>query len=287
MKKACRDFGRLFFLEILEQRMKTYTRVLTIAGSDSSGGAGIQADLKTISACGCYGISVITAVTAQNTQEVAAIHPVPVAVIEAQIGAVLDDIGVDGIKIGMLYSREAVEQVAAALGRCGCASIVMDPVMIATSGDALTCGEVAGAMKERLFPQVRLLTPNIPEAEILLGRVIGPDLADAARQMAGDFSLSVLMKAGHLQGEKLVDVLYDHDSGRLTMFENLRVQTKNTHGTGCTLSAAIASFLARGAALPEAVRQAEDFLHGAIRKGAFYTLGKGHGPVHHFYRFWQ
>ena len=267
--------------------MKTYTRVLTIAGSDSGGGAGIQADLKTISACGCYGMTVITAVTAQNTQGVTAIHPVPVAVIEAQIGVVLDDIGVDGIKIGMLYSKEAVEQVAMALAPCDCASIVMDPVMVATSGDSLMGGEVAGAMKERLFPLVHLLTPNIPEAEKLLGRAIGPDLADAARQMAGDFSLSVLMKAGHLQGEKLVDVLYDHDSGILTMFENRRVQTNNTHGTGCTLSSAIASFLARGFALPEAVRQAEDYLNGAIRKGAFYSLGGGHGPVHHFYQFWQ
>ena len=267
--------------------MKTYTRVLTIAGSDSGGGAGIQADLKTISACGCYGMSVITAVTAQNTRGVAAIHPVPVSVIAAQIRAVLEDIGVDGIKIGMLYSREAVEQVALALGPCDCTSIVMDPVMIATSGDSLVGGEVAGAMKERLFPLVRLLTPNIPEAESLLGRTIGSDLADAARQMAGDFSLSVLMKAGHLQGEKLVDVLYDHDSGMLTMFETRRVQTENTHGTGCTLSSAIASFLARGATLPQAVRQAEDYLHGAIRKGAVYTLGEGHGPVHHFYQFWQ
>ena len=267
--------------------MKTYTRVLTIAGSDSGGGAGIQADLKTISACGCYGMSVVTAVTAQNTQGVSAIHPVPVAVIEAQIGAVLDDIGVDGIKIGMLYSKEAVERVAMALEQCGCNSIIMDPVMVATSGDSLIGGEVAEAMKERLFPLVHLLTPNIPEAEKLLGRAIGSDLADAARQMAGEFSLSVLMKAGHLQGEKLVDVLYDYDTEILTLFENRRVPTENTHGTGCTLSSAIASFLAKGAALPEAVRQAEDYLNGAIRNGAFYALGDGHGPVHHFYQFWQ
>jgi hydroxymethylpyrimidine/phosphomethylpyrimidine kinase len=264
-----------------------YTRILTIAGSDSGGGAGIQADLKTISACGCYGMSVITAVTAQNTLGVTAIHPVPVAVIDAQIRAVLDDIGADGIKIGMLYSKEVVEQVAAALREYKCRSIILDPVMIATSGDPLVWGEVTGAMKDGLFPLIRLLTPNIPEAESFLGSSIGDDLADAARQMAREFSLSVLVKAGHLNGEKLVDVLYDYGSGTLTMFKNKRIETVNTHGTGCTLSSAITSFVAKGSTLPEAVRRAEEYLNRAITAGDRYRTGRGHGPVHHFHEFWQ
>ena len=268
-------------------QMKTYTRVLTIAGSDSGGGAGIQADLKTISACGCYGMSVITAVTAQNTQGVTAIHPVPAPVIDAQIRAVLDDIGADGIKIGMLYSKEAVEHVATVLRDYECSSIILDPVMIATSGDPLVRGEVTGAMKDGLFPLVRLLTPNVPEAESFLGSSIGHDLADAARQMAGEFSLSVLVKAGHLKGEKLVDVLYEYDSGALTMFENRRIQTVNTHGTGCTLSSAITSFVAKGYTLSDAVRRAEEYLSGAISAGDLYRTGRGHGPVHHFHEFWQ
>lgn len=266
--------------------MKKYTRILTIAGSDSGGGAGIQADLKTISACGCYGMSAITAVTAQNTLGVTAIHPVPVPVIDAQIRAVLDDIGVDGIKIGMLYSKEVVEHVGSVLSRCGCKVIILDPVMIATSGDALIQGNVMEAMKNTLFPAIRLLTPNVPEAENLLGCTISSDLADAARQMAKEFCLSVLVKAGHLKGEELVDVLYDNDTGTLTTFANLRVHTENIHGTGCTLSSAITSFAAMGMALPDAVRRAEEYVNTAIRAGALYRTGRGHGPVHHFHAFW-
>jgi hydroxymethylpyrimidine/phosphomethylpyrimidine kinase len=266
--------------------MKKYTRVLTIAGSDSSGGAGIQADLKTIAACGCYGMSVITAVTAQNTRGVAAIHPVPASIIDAQIRAVLEDIGADAIKIGMLYSPEAVAQVAAALQDFPCGCVVLDPVMIATSGDPLMRGEIGAAMKERLFPLVRLLTPNIPEAESLLGCPIGNDLADAACRLGRDSSLSVLMKAGHLQEGLLVDVLYDKATDATTLFENRRLQTGNTHGTGCTLSSAVAAFAARGLALADAVREAEVYLHGAIEAGASYVTGGGHGPVHHFYRTW-
>ena len=267
--------------------MKTYTRVLTIAGSDSGGGAGIQADLKTIAACGCYGLSVITAVTAQNTRGVAAVHPVPVAMIEAQIKAVLDDIGAAAIKIGMLYSAEAVERVAEVLSGFPCESIILDPVMIATSGDPLMRGDLGAAMKTRLFPLVRLLTPNIPEAENLLGCAIGNDLEDAARQLGRDFSLSVLMKAGHLNGDILADVLYDKDAGTTTLFKNQRLQTENTHGTGCTLSSAIAAFAALGMELSDAVQKAEDYLHGAIKAGASYAIGRGHGPVHHFYQYWQ
>jgi hydroxymethylpyrimidine/phosphomethylpyrimidine kinase len=231
-------------------------------------------------------MSAITAVTAQNTLGVTAIHPVPVSMIDAQIKAVLDDIGVDGIKIGMLYSQEVVEHVGHVLSRCECKVIILDPVMIATSGDALVRGDVAETMKNTLFPVVRLLTPNVPEAEHLLGCTISSDLADAARQMAGEFCLSVLVKAGHTQGEELVDVLYDYDTGTLTTFANSRIHTENVHGTGCTLSSAITSFAARGMALPDAVRRAEDYVNKAIRSGALYRLGRGHGPVHHFHAFW-
>jgi hydroxymethylpyrimidine/phosphomethylpyrimidine kinase len=264
-----------------------YTRILTIAGSDSGGGAGIQADLKTISACGCYGMSVITAVTAQNTEGVIAIHPVPVAVINAQIRAVLDDIGTDGIKIGMLYSKEVVEHVATVLREYECNAIILDPVMIATSGDSLVSGDVSEAMKKGLFPLVHLLTPNVPEAENLLGSTISDNLADAARQIAGEFSLSVLLKAGHTKGERIVDVLYEYGSGTLTTFENRRIETVNTHGTGCTLSSAITSFVAKGYTLSDAVRRAEEYLSGAIIAGDLYRTGRGHGPIHHFHQFWQ
>jgi hydroxymethylpyrimidine/phosphomethylpyrimidine kinase len=267
--------------------MKEYTRVLTIAGSDSGGGAGIQADLKAIAACGCYGMSAITAVTVQNTQDVTAIHPVPSPVVEAQIRAVLDDIGADAIKIGMLYSKEVAEQVAMTLSRYPNIPIILDPVLTATSGDPLCRGEIAAAMKHQLYPMVRLLTPNIPEAEELLEHPIGKDLADAATELARKFSLSVLIKAGHLHGERLTDVLHDADSGTLTRFDHQRVHTNNTHGTGCTLSAAIASFVAKGLALPLAVQRAEEYLHNAIMAGALYKTGRGHGPVHHFHAFWR
>jgi hydroxymethylpyrimidine/phosphomethylpyrimidine kinase len=267
--------------------MKKYTRVLTIAGSDSGGGAGIQADLKTFSACGCFGMSVITAVTAQNTLGITALHPIPISVIEAQIHAVMDDIGTDGIKIGMLYSKDAVECVGRVLQQYNKRNIILDPVMTASSGDPLIHGKVTQSMKTSLFPGVRLLTPNIPEAEHLLNYTIGNDLADAARQMAREFSFSVLVKAGHMKGDTLVDVLYDNESGVLTKYANLRVKTDNTHGTGCTLSSAITSFAAKGMSLPDAVRKAEEYLNNAIIAGTTYQVGKGCGPVHHFHEFWQ
>jgi hydroxymethylpyrimidine/phosphomethylpyrimidine kinase len=269
------------------KQMRNYTRVLTIAGSDSGGGAGIGADLKTIAACGCYGMSVITAVTVQNTKGVSDIHPVPAAVIGAQIRAVLDDIGADGIKIGMLYSKEAMEAVAEILGGYPGIPVVLDPVMVATSGDALTREEVGQTMKARLFPLLSLLTPNVPEAQSLLGRTIGDDSADAARRMGKEFSCSVLLKGGHRGGEMLVDVLYDHDSEVVTTFENKRIDTCNTHGTGCTLSSAVTSFLAKGVPLADAVGRAEEYLHAAIVAGAGYRLGSGQGPVHHFHSYWQ
>ena len=267
--------------------MKEYKRVLTIAGSDSGGGAGIQADLKTFSACGCFGTSAITAITAQNTLGVRAIHSVPVEILQAQVRAVIEDIGVDAIKIGMLHSAELIDAVAIVLREADVENIVLDPVMVATSGDPLIEESAIDAMKGLLFPLVKVITPNIPEAEILLGQKIeGEDLAQVAQGLAEEFSVSVLAKAGHLQGDLFIDVLYNSESEKITRFPTTRVDTPNTHGTGCSLSSAIASFLARGEDLETAIASASQYLHGALVAGAEYKIGAGHGPVHHFYRFW-
>ncbi len=269
--------------------MKNYTRVLTIAGSDSGGGAGIQADLKTFSACGCYGMSAVTALTAQNTLGVTAIHPVPVSFLEAQILAVLDDIGVDAIKIGMLHSSEVIETVARLLKNYKCNQVVLDPVMVATSGDRLIEDGAIDSMKKHLFPVVNLITPNIPEAQLLLGQDISGEegLPEAARKLSENHGLSVLLKAGHLSGDRLQDVLVTTPDREQYLYTNTRLATRNTHGTGCTLSSAVAAFLGKGLEVTEAVAEAEKYLHQAIAAGAQYTLGHGHGPVHHFSSHWQ
>lgn len=267
--------------------MKQYKRVLTIAGSDSGGGAGIQADLKAFSACGCFGMSAITAITAQNTMGVTAIHAVPVDVLQAQIRAVIDDIGVDAIKIGMLHSAEVVEGVAAVLKDYSVKNIVLDPVMVATSGDPLIEDDAIAAMQDTLFPLVRLITPNVPEAEILLkDKLETDDLSMIAEKLADEYSVSVLAKAGHLSGTEVVDVLYDIEKKQIDKFISERIQTRNSHGTGCTLSSAVASFLAKDLELTEAVGTAVNYVHEALAVGAQYSIGQGHGPVHHFHKFW-
>jgi hydroxymethylpyrimidine/phosphomethylpyrimidine kinase len=269
--------------------MKSYTRVLTIAGSDSGGGAGIQADLKTIAACGCFGTSAITALTAQNTMGVSDIHPVPIVTLEAQIRAVLDDIGSDAVKLGMLHSVEVIECVARLLVEYRISNIVLDPVMVATSGDKLILDEAIAALQKVLFPVVRLITPNIPEAEIISGRKIKnrAQLGDTAEFLAQKFNLSVLVKGGHLEDETLADVLYDNESSQRRSFTNPKVTTRNTHGTGCTLSSALASFLAQGSSITEATDRALTYINSAIAAGADYRIGGGHGPVHHFHEFWD
>lgn len=269
--------------------MKQYHRVLTIAGSDSGGGAGIQADLKTIAACGCFGTSAITAITAQNTLGVTAIHPVPVSTLEAQIRAVLDDIGADAVKLGMLHSIEVIECVARLLSEYDIHNIVLDPVMVATSGDKLIQDEAISALQESLFPLARLITPNIPEAEIISGRRISgrAQLGETAEQLALKFNLSVLAKGGHLEDDELVDILYDSEKSQLLSFTNIKVATSNTHGTGCTLSSALASFLAQDHSVADATGRAIGYITGAIAAGADYLLGQGHGPVHHFHKFWH
>lgn len=269
--------------------MKQYYRVLTIAGSDSGGGAGIQADLKTISACACFGTSAITAITAQNTIGVMAIHPVPVSFIEAQIRAVLDDIGTDAVKLGMLHSVEVIDCVARLLVDYKVSNVVLDPVMVATSGDKLIEDGAIEALQKQIFPLARVITPNVFEAEILSGRKIagGSELSAVAQKLGTSFGVSVLAKGGHLPGNTLEDILYDQEAAAIVSFKNPKISTANTHGTGCTLSSALASFLARANSVSEAAEQAINYVAKAINSGSRYTIGKGHGPVHHFHRFWD
>ncbi|MFZ6031197.1 MAG: bifunctional hydroxymethylpyrimidine kinase/phosphomethylpyrimidine kinase [Chloroflexota bacterium] len=268
--------------------MKAYPRVLTIAGSDSGGGAGIQADLKTFSALGCYGMSVITALTAQNTLGVTAIHAAPVGFVIEQMDAVLGDIGVDAVKIGMLHSAEIIHAVAERLRRYRISPIVVDPVMVSKSGDALLQEEGTAALKRQLLPLATVLTPNLPEASVLLGRAIQGTAA--CRQACVDLGRlgpkAVLLKGGHLSSPRSPDLLCTPEEVDLLELDAKRIETPNTHGTGCTLSAAVAAFLARGYSIREAVKAAKEYITQALQAGADYTLGHGHGPVHHFFNWW-
>ncbi|MBN2272911.1 MAG: bifunctional hydroxymethylpyrimidine kinase/phosphomethylpyrimidine kinase [Bacteroidales bacterium] len=268
---------------------KHYKRVLTIAGSDSGGGAGIQADIKTISACGCYAMSAITAITVQNTVGVTGVYPVSLEALSGQISAVLDDIGADAVKIGMLHSSDVIKTVTQTLEKYDIENIVLDPVMVATSGDILLQDEAIETLRKVLIPVVRIITPNIPEAEILLGRKINSQeaLPDAAKELSMNRKISVLLKAGHLTESELVDVFYNAEEDTVLTLRSKRRNTKNTHGTGCTLSSAIASFLALGLPLNEALGKAKEYISGAIVSGEGYTLGRGHGPVHHFFKYWE
>ena len=261
-----------------------YARVLSIAGSDSGGGAGIQADLKTFSALGCYGMTAITAITAQNTQGVRAIHGVPPDMLRAQIDAVVEDIGVDAVKIGMLHSPEVVAVVADALRRHHLPHVVLDPVMVATSGDRLMADETVQVLVRELFPLATVVTPNLDEAALLLGRPIpGIEALDgAARALLALGAPAVLLKGGHLPGDEVVDVLVLPDR-TLQHLRSPRIATHNGHGTGCTLSSAIAAHLALGQALPEAVALARAYILGAIQAGAAVRTGQGHGPLNHGY----
>ena len=262
-----------------------FPKVLTIAGSDSGGGAGIQADIKSISANGCYATSAITAITAQNTLGVNAVEGLSVEIIEGQIDAVLSDIGTDSIKIGMLYSAEVVHCVARMLRKYAISNVVLDPVMISTSGHKLTEDSAIEALKSELMPLVRVITPNIPEAEILLGETINKqeDLPSAARRLAERYEVSVLLKAGHLVNDELIDIFYNRETDESIELSARRIDTRNTHGTGCTLSSAFAAHLAKGIPLTEAARVAKAYINNAIIHGAHQTIGNGHGPVAHFY----
>ncbi len=263
---------------------------MTIAGSDSGGGAGIQADIKTIAACGCFAASAITAITAQNTVCVSGIHPVPVDMIEKQIRAVLDDIGADAVKIGMLHNSEIITTVSRTLASYDIRHIVLDPVMVATSGNILL-EEAIETLKAELLPMATLITPNIPEARLLLGQSQWDDscLSEYAQKLSRETGSAVLLKGGHAQRKEQEDVsedvFYCARTNKHFVLTGKRIQTVNTHGTGCTLSSAIASFLARGFGLEEAMFSAKNYLNNALKSGAEYSIGTGHGPVHHFWNY--
>ncbi|MFN3813506.1 MAG: bifunctional hydroxymethylpyrimidine kinase/phosphomethylpyrimidine kinase [Aquificaceae bacterium] len=258
-------------------------RVLTIAGSDSSGGAGIQADLKTFTALGVYGMSAITSITAQNTVDVYEVYPIPPHTVYEQIKVVCEDIGVDAAKTGMLFSADIIMSVAKAVRDFKIEKLVVDPVMISKSGARLLKEDAVDALKEELFPLALTLTPNVPEAEHLCGvKIDSLKLVEKACKLIHSFGCRyVLIKGGHMEGEFSVDVLYDGKS-----FEYLKgrfVKTKNTHGTGCTFSAAISSYLAKGFDVKLSVKKARDYIQGAIQSS--FNIGHGHGPLNHMWFF--
>ena len=257
-----------------------YHRVLSIAGSDSGGGAGIQADIKTISACGCYAATAITAITIQNTLGVHDVMEIPAEIVEKQISDVLDDIGADAIKIGMLTDEAVVEAVSRQLRRHTDIPVVIDPVMVSTSGRQLIDTTAIHVMKSQLLPLATIITPNIPEAEILLDMSIKnkEDMQKAVCRLFTEYHTSVLLKGGHLEGDTLVDLFYD---GTLMELSSMRIYSPNTHGTGCTLSSALASMIARKEPVDEAVRHAKDYVTRAIIAGAGYRLGRGKGSLCH------
>ena len=261
------------------RRMKT---VLTIAGSDCSGGAGIQADLKTIGAFGLYGMSALTAITVQNACGVFRVEPVKASVVEEQLRAVFEDIPPDAVKVGMVVNRENIQAVAAVLRKYRPA-VILDPVMISTSGTALLDERATEALTGQLFPLAELVTPNLPEAQALWGRSICSDGERelAARELAKKYGCSVLIKGGHGAGSA-DDLLYNSKSGVWSWFRNEKISNCNTHGTGCTLSSAAACGLAQGLSLEESVRAAKEYITGAIQSGM--RLGHGNGPLNHFFQ---
>ncbi len=262
-------------------------KLLTIAGSDSGGGAGIQADLKTFSAFGCYGMSVITAITAQNTKGVTATQNIDLSVIASQINAVMTDIGADVIKTGMLATPDIVKTVKTSLSPYSNQCLVVDPVLVATSGASLGGTDVAQAILRDLFPLASIVTPNLYEAGIFLGREISKSsqLADAAADLLKLGAKAVLLKGGHLEGRQLIDLLLINENGitKVVEFKHEKISSLNTHGTGCTLASAIACGLSRKQSMEDAVGQAIDYVQAAIKAGANLKIGAGPGPLWHFY----
>ncbi|MEO6782815.1 MAG: bifunctional hydroxymethylpyrimidine kinase/phosphomethylpyrimidine kinase [Bradyrhizobium sp.] len=260
---------------------------LTIAGSDSSGGAGIQADLKTFAALGVYGASVITALTAQNTTGVSGIHPVPPAFVTAQIDAVFGDLAVEAVKIGMVAQSAAIDAIVAGLTRWSPRHVVLDPVMVATSGDRLLAPDAVEALRTKLAPWASLITPNLPEAAALLDEPVAQSEAAIERQgqrLLATGCRAVLIKGGHGQGSESIDYLID-PAGTIALSAP-RLATKNTHGTGCSLSSAIAAGLAKGEDLATAVRHGKAWISAAIAAADRLGVGHGHGPIHHFHEFY-
>lgn len=260
---------------------------VTVAGSDSGGGAGIQADLKTFSALGVYGASVVTALTAQNTKGVTAIHDVPATFVAAQLNAVFSDLAINAVKIGMLSQPAVIEAVAAGLDRYSQTSIVLDPVMVATSGDRLISPDAIEGITRLLLPKSLLITPNLPEAAALLDAPLArneTDMQAQAERLLVAGARAVLIKGGHAEGVESVDLLVTPTSVARLVAQ--RIPTRNTHGTGCTLSSAIAAGLAKGFDLAKAVREAKAYVTHAIAAADSLSIGSGHGPVHHFHQWW-
>lgn len=259
--------------------------VVSFAGTDPSGGAGVQADIKTISATGSYAACVMTALVAQNTQRVDAIQDIPPTFIQAQIDSVFSDLTVSAVKIGMLSKREVVDVIATALDRLLVRHVVFDPVMVAKNGSSLIEPAVVDDLKTRIFPCCTLITPNIPETQVLLQKTIQTeeDMMHAAAVLGQQYGLNVLVKGGHFQKSEASDVLYMPEKDTHYWFHAPRIETKNTHGTGCTFSAAIASYLAQGFVLTDAISKAKHYLTLAIESAQTQSIGKGFGPVDHFY----
>ncbi len=260
---------------------------LTIAGSDSSGGAGIQADLKTFAALGVFGASVITALTAQNTTGVSGIHQVPAEFVTAQIDAVFSDLAVGAVKIGMVAQRESIDAIAAGLTRWSPKHVVLDPVMVATSGDRLLAAEAVDALRTKLIPRASLITPNLPEAAALLDEPMATSEAaveDQGKRLLAMGCQAVLIKGGHGPGAESIDYLIA--AGGASALAAPRIATRNTHGTGCSLSSAIAAGLAKGEAMETAVRNAKAWISAAIASADRFSVGHGHGPIHHFHQFY-
>ena len=266
----------------MSQTTSRYPRLLTIAGSDSGGGAGIQADIKTFSALGCYGMSAITALTAQNTIGVRAIHAIPPQMLREQIDAVVEDIGVDAVKIGMLHAPDIVQVVAEAIDKHQLAQVVLDPVMIATSGAMLIENEAVQALVQHLFHRVQLITPNLDEAGFLVGHTLKneADMEAAADQLLHLGARAVLIKGGHLSGDTVAD-LFVSSNAQKWWLRSARIHSPNTHGTGCTLSSAIAAYLALGVPLQPAIEKSHAFIRQALQAGANVRTGSGSGPLNH------
>lgn len=261
--------------------------VLTIAGVDPSGGAGVLADLKAFSALGAYGCGAVAALTAQNTRAVTGIHEVPPAFLKLQLDTLFDDVRIEAVKIGMLASGALIRVVAEALGRHRPRFVVLDPVMVAKSGDRLLRAEAVDALRRELLPLATVLTPNLPEAGDLIGRAVGEradDLRSAAHDLHALGARHVLVKGGHGTGDTLVDLLFDGE--RFVELPTPRIRTRNTHGTGCTLSSAIAALLPQRPTVEAAVRDAREYVVGAIRRSDELSVGSGHGPLHHFFALW-
>jgi hydroxymethylpyrimidine/phosphomethylpyrimidine kinase len=264
---------------------------LSIAGVDPSGGAGVLADVKTMSALGAYGCAVIAALTAQSTQGVASVAPVPPAFVGQQIDALFADLRIDAVKIGMLGQQPVIQVVAEKLARWRAPHVVLDPVMVAKSGDLLLDRDAVGVLREALLPQATVLTPNLPEAGVLLEERPVETLKEMRRvaerlrnKLAYDGQRWVMLKGGHLPGDETIDLL--HDGDRMIELPGGRIDTRNTHGTGCTLSAALAALIPQTGDVPEAARRAKAYLTEAIRHADRLEVGKGHGPVHHFHAWW-